>query len=181
MSTLTTQMSVGQFLTAERDRLVGYVRHYIEDAGDRDGEDIVQDVALRLLDRPDVLAPIEALSSYVYQSLRNRVIDYLRSRRTMLSLDEPIEEEDGQSFAYQLADEIYIIEKEIARSELKTKIFEAIDGLSDMEKAIIIETEVNGRNFRELSEEWETPVGTLLARKSRALAKARELLRELKP
>ena len=161
--------------------LVGYVRRFIEDAGDRDGEDIVQDVALRLLDRPDVLAPIEVLSSYVYQSLRNRVIDYLRKRRAMVSLDEPVEEKSSQSLAYQLADEIHDMEKEVARSELKTRIFEAIDSLSDLEKAIIIETEMNGRSFRELSEEWETPVGTLLARKSRAFAKVRGLLGEFRP
>jgi len=181
MSSLTTQMSISQFLATERNLLVGYVRRFIEDTGDRDGEDIVQDVALRLLDRPDVLTPIEALSSYVYQSLRNRVIDYLRKRKTMISLDEPIEEKNGQYLAYQIADEVHDIDKEVARSELKAKIFEAIDSLPDMEKAIIIETEVNGRSFRELSEEWEIPVGTLLARKSRAFSKVRGLLKELKP
>lgn len=181
MNTLTSRISISQFMTMERDCLVNYVHRFIEDTGDRDGEDIVQDVALRLLDRPDVLAPIEAISSYVYQSLRNRVIDYLRKRRTMISLDEPVEEENGQSLALQLADEIHDIDKEVARSELKAKIFEAIDSLPDMEKAIIIETEVNGRSFRELSEEWEIPVGTLLTRKSRAFAKVRGLLKEFKP
>jgi RNA polymerase sigma factor (sigma-70 family) len=181
MNALTSKISISQFMIMERDRLVNYVRRFIEDTGDRDGEDIVQDVALRLLDRPDVLTPIEALSSYVYQSLRNRVIDYLRRRRTMVSLDEPVEKENGQSLADQLADEFHNTEKEVARSELRTKIFEAIDSLPYVEKAIVIETEVNGKSFRELSEEWAIPLGTLLARKSRALAKVRELLREFKP
>lgn len=182
MGTLSsTQTSISEFLVNQRQRLIWYVRCFIEDTGDRDGEDIVQDVALRLLDRPDVLTPIEVLSSYVYQSLRNRVIDYLRKRRTMISLDEPVEEENGQSLAHQFADEISDIEKEVSRSELKAKLFEAIDSLSDSEKAIIIETEINGRSFRELSEEWKIPLGTLLARKSRALIKVRELLKEYKP
>ncbi len=175
------QESIRQFLITERDRLVGYVRRFIEDAGDRDGEDIVQDVALGLLDRPDVLAPIETLSSYVYRSLRNKVVDYLRKRRAMIFLDEPVDEEDGQFPVHQLTDELRDVEKEVARSELKTKVFEAIESLSDVEKAVVIETEVNGRSFRELSQEWGIPLGTLLARKSRALAKVRKLLKEFKP
>ena len=40
---------------------------------------------------------------------------------------------------------------------------------------------MNGRTFRELSEEWGVPLGTLLARKSRAIAKVREALREFEP
>jgi len=40
---------------------------------------------------------------------------------------------------------------------------------------------MNGRTFRELSDEWGIPLGTLLARKSRAIAKVRDTLKEFKP
>ena len=69
-------------------RLVRYVRRLIDDTAEKDGEDIVQDVALSLLARTDVLVPIESLSAYVYQSLRNRVIDSLRSRRPFVPYDD---------------------------------------------------------------------------------------------
>jgi len=39
-----------------------------------------------------------------------------------------------------------------------------------------VATEFDGRSFRELSEEWQVPIGTLLARKSRALQKIRNKL-----
>jgi DNA-directed RNA polymerase specialized sigma24 family protein len=35
---------------------------------------------------------------------------------------------------------------------------------------------MEGRSFRQLSEEWGVPVGTLLARKSRALKKIKKML-----
>ena len=47
---------------------------------------------------------------------------------------------------------------------------------SQAQKAIVIETEFEGRSFRELADEWNIPIGTLLARKSRALQKIRKEL-----
>lgn len=175
------KISLTRFFASERDRMVRYVHSLIEDAADRDGEDIVQDVALSLFKATDVLMPIEALSAYVYRSLRNRAIDYLRRRRNTISIDEQAEDEDGPAGSFQLSDVFVDVEKEASRSELRKSIFGAIEALPDEQKAVVIETELNGRSFRELSDEWGIPMGTLLARKSRALAKVRERLREFKP
>ncbi|MBN1615624.1 MAG: sigma-70 family RNA polymerase sigma factor [Deltaproteobacteria bacterium] len=180
MSEQIKNMSIAQFLIAERSRLVSYVRRLIDDAADRDGEDIVQEVAASLLSRADILMPIEILSAYVYQSLRHRVIDYLRRRRNLAHFDETMEDE-GNSHTQQISDVMADAEKELTRSELRRAIFEAVEGLPDEQKAVIIETELNGRSFRDLSRQWQIPIGTLLARKSRALAKVREALREFKP
>ncbi len=181
MSAFPRKASIAEFFSSERDRLVRYVRRLIDDNAERDGEDIVQDVALSLLSRTDVLVPIESLSAYVYQSLRHRVIDHLRSRKYFVPYDESDEEEDGASLAYMLQEGDLDFEKEITRAELRRNIFEAIDDLPEDQKAVVLETEMNGRTFRELSAEWGIPIGTLLARKSRALAKVRESLMEFKP
>jgi len=181
MSTEIGKISIVEFLTTERGRLIRYVRHLIDDAAERDGEDIVQDVALNLFSRADVLMPIETLSAYVYQSLRNRVIDYLRRRRDVVSLDESIDEDGGSSLIQELSETMSDGEKEVTRAELRKSIVSAIDQLPGEQKAVVIETELNGRSFRDLSREWGIPIGTLLARKSRALAKIRESLREFKP
>ncbi len=182
MSESSGRSSIAQFLAEERERLTGYVYRLIQDAGDRDAEDIVHDVALSLLDRADVLMPIEALSAYIYRSLRNRVIDYVRGRKKMVSLDEEMGDEEGTtSPVFQLSDAFVDVEREVTRSELRRRLFEAIEALPDEQKAVVVETEVSGKGFRQLSEEWEIPMGTLLARKSRAMAKIRESLRDLKP
>jgi DNA-directed RNA polymerase specialized sigma24 family protein len=46
--------------------------------------------------------------------------------------------------------------------------------LSDDEKKLIIATEVKGKTFRHLAENWNIPINTLLSRKSRAMAKIRK-------
>ena len=124
----------------------------------------MQDVAFSLLARTDVLVPIKSLSAYVYQSLRNRVIDSLRSRRPFVPYDESDEEESGGYIAYMLQEEGLDFDREVTRAELRESIFEAIDDLPDDQKAIVVETEMNGRTFRELSEEWGVPLGPFCAR-----------------
>ena len=181
MSAEIGKISIAEFLTTERGRLIRYVRHLIDDTAERDGEDIVQDVALNIFSRADVLMPIETLSAYVYQSLRNRVIDYLRQRKNVISLDESIDENGESSLVQQLSETISDVEKEVTQAELRKSLVSAIERLPGEQKAVVIETEFNGRSFRDLSREWGIPIGTLLARKSRALAKIRESLWEFKP
>lgn len=152
------------FFRKERLRLIRYVRTLIEDSGDRDAEDIVQDVMLSIFDKADVTIPIENLAAYVYRSLRNKVIDIFRKKHEVVSLDEVI-----CQAGFDPA-------RQVERKELIEHIFSAMDSLSPVQRSILIATEFEGKSYRELSEEWKVPVGTLLARKSRALNKIKQEL-----
>jgi RNA polymerase sigma factor (sigma-70 family) len=155
---------INEFFRAEYSRLVRFVRRLIDDAADRDAEDIVQDVMLGLFDKADVTAPIENLSAYIYSALRNRVTDMFRRKRDVASLAALVHE--------SAEDAAHVLEKK----ELRESVVKAIENLSDDQKAVIIATEFEDRSFGELSEEWEIPIGTLLARKSRALKKIKREL-----
>lgn len=153
-----------EFFQREYFRLVRYVRRLIDDAADRDAEDIVQDVMLSIFDKADVTIPIENLTAYVYRSLRNKVIDIFRRKVDVLSLSDVI------------YDARYDTEREVERKELMDFVFRAIDSLPAEQRVVLIATEFEGWSFRELSEEWKIPIGTLLARKSRALQHIRKKL-----
>ena len=62
----TWQSKAVAFVVKEREKLVSYVRRRIDDAADRDGEDIVQDIILNIFNRSDVSEPIEHLTAYIY-------------------------------------------------------------------------------------------------------------------
>lgn len=168
---------LADFFRRERWRLIGYVKRWIEDTADRDGEDIVQDVAFNLFNQADVTQPIENLAAYVYQALRNRAIDILRKKRgKLLSLDMEVIREENLSLSDLILDSRYGADMEMEKKELHRQLLQAIDSLKEQDRAIVIETEFNNRSFRELSEQWKIPTGTLLARKSRALRKIRKTL-----
>ena len=153
-----------EFFQKEYFRLVRYVRRLIDDAADRDAEDIVQDVMLSIFDKADVTIPIENLAAYVYRSLRNKVIDIFRKKEDVLSLQDVI------------YDAGYDTAREVERKELMDFVFRAVDSLPVEQREVLIATEFEGWSFRELSKEWEIPIGTLLARKSRAIKNIKEKL-----
>ena len=153
-----------EFFQKEYFRLVRYVRRMIDDAADRDAEDIVQDVMLSIFDKADVTVPIENLTAYVYRSLRNKVIDIFRKKEDVLSLSDVI---------YHAGEDT---QREVERKELLDFIFRALDSLPEEQRAVLIATEFDGWSFRDLSEKWKIPIGTLLARKSRALQHIRKKL-----
>jgi RNA polymerase sigma factor (sigma-70 family) len=176
MSAEMTSPLLADFFRAEHGRLVGYVRRWLSEVGREEAEDMVQDVALNLFDRGDVTAPIQNLSAYVYRALKNRVVDYLRKKRPTLSLDRPERGEDAPALADLLADDSAAPETQAERDELFDRVRRAIDGLAPEDRAIIIATEFEGWTFQELADEWDAPLGTLLARKARAVKKIRKIL-----
>jgi RNA polymerase sigma factor (sigma-70 family) len=171
----TRNGSIARFFKTERLRLVAYVRRLIDDTADRDGEDIVQDVMLNLFNMADVTFPMENLAAYVYRSIRNRVIDVMRKREVdELSLDA--DNAGTASLKDILSDSRYDAATEVDNNQTRDALYRAIDSLDEDHKAIIIMTEFEGRSFREISNAWGVPIGTLLSRKSRALARIREQL-----
>lgn len=144
--------------------MVSYVRAWISDTADRDAEDVVQDVIERMFERADVTEPVADLSAYLYRSLRNRVIDLYRKPKRAAELPE------------DLSDIRFEAAAEMDREEARETLFEAIDELPPAQREVLVATELEGKSFKELAEEWETPIGTLLARKHRAIRALKDTL-----
>ena len=165
VSAETQKKRIAGLIAQEWNRLVGYVRSRIEDTAERDAEDVVQDVIEHLFEKADMTEPIADLSGYLFRSLRNRVIDLYRRKRAP---------------AGELSDEIADLrceaEETMDREEAQEALAEAIEDLPRAQRDVLVATELEGRSFKELAEEWETPIGTLLARKHRAIKALRESL-----
>lgn len=166
------------FFTRDGEKLIRFVKNRVRRISEMDAEDIVADVMLSLVSRLETNGPVENIAAYAYRSLRNRIADYERSRAKTVSLDG-MANEDGDLPLLELiaADnaEPFQTEDHAARINLLT---DAIGRLEPRQRAILIATELRGRTFRELSEEWGEPIGTLLSRKSRAVKALRRMLSE---
>jgi RNA polymerase sigma factor (sigma-70 family) len=166
---------IAELFEREKARFLGFVHRQMGGSAHLDAEDIVADVAFRLLRRADMVDGIENLTAYIYRSLANRIADALRGSAPIVYLDqmgpeqalarEP--EHDGPD-----PDQLY------QRVQLRERLREAIGQLAPRERAVWVATEIDGRSFRELAEAWGEPIGTILSRKSRANARLRGLLAE---
>ncbi len=168
--------NIAEFFAKEYNKMVFFIRKRLSDEAHRDAEDIVQDVMLRMFELADINVPLEKLSAYIYTALRNRIIDFMRARRPHISLDE-INEQEEFSLVNAIRNGI-AADDEIEDDEIYDAVYEAIDKLNDDEKAIVVATELEDISFKELSEEWKVPIGTLLSKKARALEKIKKILIE---
>lgn len=168
---------IAEIFIRERSRLLCFVRRQVHELSSADAEDILSEVTYSLLRRADVVEQVENLTAYVYRSLANRVIDRHRKEMPTVPIDSDGEPTNTTS---DLQDERPRPDRRLEHSELRRRLQEAIGQLTPRERAVWTATEIDGRSYRDLAEEWDEPIGTLLSLKSRATARLRTLLSDYK-
>jgi RNA polymerase sigma factor (sigma-70 family) len=130
------------------------------------------------LEKAGFTSHVESLPAYVYRALRNRVVDYQRSRKNTISLDSCVDEDGEIALIDLLGDESSSVTGRVERREFFRKLGQALDRLEAKQRAVFLATEFAGKSFKSLSTEWGEPIGTLLSRKSRAVKALREMLKD---
>lgn len=165
-----------EIYTQDKGRLLGYTAGKFRGRDGHDEEDVLQDAVLGVLEQ--VLNPIENLAGYLYRAIGNRITDLFRKKsRQDLSLDELTDALDGHALDRILEDRAGSVERALTRKETVAEVQAALARLSPAERAVVVATEMEGRSFSELAEEWDEPLGTLLSRKHRAVQKLRNWLK----
>ena len=158
------------FINSERKRFISYVRLLMKETAEMDAEDVVHDVLVKILENTYLSVPLEEMTAYIYRSLKNRVIDYMRTRKPKLSLDSEGDGHGGKLI--DLLGDVYPNALDVLQTEEgKRELFEALEELGELEKQVIIAHELEGIPFKELSKTWDVPQNTLLSHKARAMKK----------
>ena len=76
------------FFGKEYQSLKVYVRSKIKTSVNKDAEDIIQDVALKLFAGADRYSPINNVAGFVYYAIKNKIIDVMRSNSKSESATE---------------------------------------------------------------------------------------------
>ena len=168
--------SLDRFFRNEYQKLVNFVRKNLDDRYfEASPEDIIQDVALGLIDRLDLDAQIGNLTAYIYRSVKNKIIDYQKKKQRNVSIERFTDRKNENYLINTIRDET--TDEENDYSDIEPELLQqAISQLRSDEQAVIIATEFEQRTYEELSGEWNVPVGTLLSRKHRALSKLHKIL-----
>jgi RNA polymerase sigma factor (sigma-70 family) len=168
--------SLDRFFRNEYQKLANFVRKNLDDRYyEASPEDIIQDVALGLIDKLDLDIQIGNLTAYIYRSVKNRIIDFGKKKQRTVSIESFTDRKNGNYLLNTLQNETVTEEKDYTKIEPET-LKQAISELRPDEQAVIVATEFEQRTYEELSEEWDIPVGTLLSRKHRALSKLYRIL-----
>ena len=168
--------SLDRFFRNEYQKLVSFIRKNLDDRYfEASPEDIIQDVALGLIDRLDLDTQIGNLTAYIYRSAKNKIIDNQKKKQRTVSIERFTDRKNENYLLNTVTDETLTEEKDY--TDIGPELLRwAISQLRPDEQAVIIATEFEQHTYEELSEEWDVPLGTLLSRKHRALSKLYKIL-----
>ena len=156
---------LNDFFKEEYHALKRYVRSKIKHTTESDAEDIIQDVALRIFSRPIDALPIHNVGGFVYNAIKNKIIDVMRVKKERIYDEKALEQlwtEFTQLFYGDTAHEY--------PEQLKDNLKRAINELKPAYRDIILAVDFEGYTYREISEETGISQGTLMSRRHRAMS-----------
>jgi len=177
--TLEPDQRIVEVVQREQSRLRNFIRKRV--ANPLDAEDILQDVFYKLVEANRLLMPIDHVTGWLFRVARNRIVDLFRKHSPENFSEAFIEGESGEHLRIDELlpspdagpEAIYVRNALIEELEL------AIEELPKEQRDVFIAHEMEGRSFKDLSEENGVNVNTLLARKRYAVLYLRERLRSI--
>ncbi|MBI1423225.1 MAG: sigma-70 family RNA polymerase sigma factor [Gammaproteobacteria bacterium] len=171
---------LAETVVRERSRLLNYIRQQVPEPGD--AEDILQDVFYELVEAYRLPQPIEQVGAWLFRVARNRIIDRFRKKKPDHSLSEPVAVEDEASLI-MLEDLLPSPdagpEAAYARTVVMNELYAALNELPEEQRDVFIAHELEGRSFKEISEQNGLSINTLLARKRYAVLHLRQRLQAI--
>jgi RNA polymerase sigma factor (sigma-70 family) len=159
--------------------LFRFIRRRVKDRAD--AEEILQDVFYQLTEAYRLMQPIEQAGAWLYRVARNRIVDRFRKKKPEAFGDVPAVagEEDALRFEDLLPSPDAGPEAAYARGVLLEELGAALEELPEEQRAVFVAYEMEGRSFKELSEETGVSVNTLLSRKRYAVLHLRRRLKAI--
>jgi len=163
----------------ERKRLLHFIRQRVNNSSD--AEDILQDVFYQFTEYLRLGSQVDSITGWLFAVTRNKITDWFRKKKETPFSDftREIEGEEVLFLPELLSDKNLEADTPMAKKIMSEAIMEAISELPDDQRQVFLQHELEGKSFKEMSEETGVGVNTLLSRKRYAVLFLRERLAEL--
>ncbi|MCJ7855228.1 sigma-70 family RNA polymerase sigma factor [Lachnospiraceae bacterium NSJ-143] len=137
-----------------------------------DARDAAQEAFLKAFRNFESYDESSAFSTWLYRIAVNTAIDYLRKRKkeSSISFEDYMAEEKPESVSSS-------VEEKVISNEGVSKIIEAVNSLDEEFKTVIVLRDMEGMDYKEISEITGCPVGTVKSRLSRGRGKLRSIIK----
>ena len=140
-------------------QLTVFAKKYVEDLDT--ARDIVQDMFVWLYESRDSIKSIKLLKPYLFQSIKNRCLNYLKTKKihqkheaVILTIQSNVESD---------------IESKMVEVELEEKIFQVVSGLPEKCQLIFRMSRMEGKKNSEIANDLNISIRTVETQISKAL------------
>lgn len=134
----------------------------------QDAEDVLQETFLKAYRHLKGFDGRSKLSTWLFRIATNEALTVLRRQRgNVVSIDEPLETEDGEQEPVQIVDWCCVPEKELMSQEVRKKLDQATDRLPHTLRVVFLLRDIENLSTQETAEVLglsETAVKTRLSR-----------------
>jgi RNA polymerase sigma-70 factor (ECF subfamily) len=144
---------------------------------EQDAEDILQETFIKAYNNIDGFKGRSKISTWLYRIAVNESLMLLRKRKDGVThIDAGIKQDNGDILPRQIIDWCCLPEKELMSSEVREHIQQAIQTLSDANRAAFLLRDVEGLSTREAAQALDISESALKVRLMRARMQLREEL-----
>ncbi len=142
-----------------------------------DAEDVLQETFLSAFKSIDRFEGRSSLSTWLYRIASNAALMRLRRNEPeQVSVDEPVERDDGDPMARQFFDFCCLPEDDLLREEAREQMKQAIDELPPTLRSVFVLRDIEGLSTAETAEALDLSVSAVKSRLMRARLKLRDQL-----
>ncbi|MBN1562772.1 MAG: sigma-70 family RNA polymerase sigma factor [Anaerolineae bacterium] len=142
-----------------------------------DAEDVLQETFLSAFKAIDRFEGRSSLSTWLYRIANNAALMRLRRNEPdQVSIDEPVERDDGDVMPRQFFDFCCLPEDDLMRDEARAEMQRAVDELTPTLRSVFIMRDIEGLSTQETAEALDLSVSAVKSRLMRARLKLREQL-----
>jgi len=144
---------------------------------EQDAEDVLQETFIKALNHIEGFEARAKISTWLYRIAVNESLMLLRKRKkSLVDLDAGFETHSGDVLPQQIVDWCCLPEKELMSDESRRHINQAMQTLSDANRAVFVLRDVEGLSTRETAETLEISESAAKVRLMRARMQLREEL-----
>ena len=144
---------------------------------EQDAEDILQETFIKAFNNIESFEGRSKISTWLYRIAVNESLMLLRKRKgVLIDIDAGIEKDDGEVIPQQIVDWCCLPEKELMSNESRQVINQAINTLSDANRAAFLLRDVEGLSTSEAADVLDISESALKVRLMRARLQLRETL-----
>ena len=160
-------------------RLKRFAREYV--VSEEDAENILQDVFLDFWEKRDALLSHVNLIAFLFTSIKNRSIDFLRRKVLEQEAANLIQEEYMLTLEMNLNSLQALDEHIFTQDEVEERINRAIALLPDKCREIFVKNKMEGKKRKEIAAELNISINTIETQMTIAYKKLKENLKDIYP
>lgn len=172
-------MDFENFYITWYSRVKYFARDYV--LSEEEAENIAQDVFLEFYQKRDSLDFHINLIAYLFTSVKNKCIDYLRRKLLEQEAAAKMQEEFDLSFRMKFDSlEAFNLEG-LSEDNIKNIIEKALESLPERCREIFVMSKIEGKKQKEIAEELNVSIKTIECQMTIAYKKLREELKNYLP